>query len=52
MELDDKHQSELAAMKAQGQREKEEEIKRQTEIHLALAKEDWIKEQQQVCVVR
>lgn len=52
MELDDKHQSELAAMKAQGQREKEEEIKRQTEIHLALAKEDWIKEQQQVTAMK
>ncbi|XP_040198583.1 centrosomal protein of 152 kDa isoform X2 [Rana temporaria] len=51
-ELEDKHQSELAVMKAQGQREKEEEIKRQTEIHLALAKEDWIKEQQQATAIK
>ncbi|XP_072258504.1 centrosomal protein of 152 kDa isoform X2 [Pyxicephalus adspersus] len=47
IELDDKHQSELAVVKAQWQKEREEEIKRETEIQLVLAKEDWIKEQQQ-----
>ncbi|XP_018418404.1 PREDICTED: centrosomal protein of 152 kDa [Nanorana parkeri] len=48
MELDDKHQSEMAVMKTQWQREKEEEIKREQEIHLTLAKKNWIREQEQV----
>lgn len=47
-ELDGKHQSAMAAMKAQWQREKEEEIKRKNEIQLTLAKKDWIREQEQV----
>ncbi|KAM5171085.1 centrosomal protein of 152 kDa [Mantella aurantiaca] len=51
-ELDDKHQSELAVMKAQWQREMEEESKKRIEIQLALAKGDWIKEQHQVTAIK
>ncbi|XP_068131524.1 centrosomal protein of 152 kDa isoform X2 [Hyperolius riggenbachi] len=52
MELEDKHQSAVAMMTAQWQREREEEIKRQTEIQLAQAKEDWVRQHQQETLIK
>ncbi|KAM8974640.1 centrosomal protein of 152 kDa [Pelodytes ibericus] len=47
-DLADKHQSALSEAKARWQGEREFELKQQIEAHVALAKENWIKEQSQI----